>query len=532
MTGLIKDTLGEALVRTAERWPQRPAVIYQGEAMSYRVLLLKARQIAKGLVALGVGRGTRVAVWETDRPNTVVCLYALWLIGAVAVMPNTSLGVDEMARLLRASRTEILLYGSGYKDLSFYQVVARLPPMETLRCAFFIGEDRAPERAPGLKDIQIAGRSVSTDDLRQMSRAISPGDAATLLFTSGTTGDPKGVLTSHYARLNSARCQADDLSAVPEDRFLTATPLFHCFSMTVNLLGAMTCGACILLPKDRHTRTLLECIDQEHCTILCAVPALFQAMLARPDFGGFDLSSLRIGLVGGASADAALMRMFRDRFAYELLPSLGQTEATGGITVASPADALAVKLETVGHFMEHIEGKIVDPCTGETLPLGRVGEIAVRGYCLMLGYDGLPQETDKAIDGEGFLHTGDLGFLDEAGNLHLRGRLKEIINRGGENIDPVEIENCLLADGRIQDVCVVGVPDAHYGEAICACVVLSDGATLDGQALRQLVADQLAYYKIPQYVQYWDKLPGGQRGKRPRSAIRVGACAVIGQKAD
>lgn len=520
MTALRAVTIGDVLAETAQRFPGHPALIYQGRTINYGELIHQVCQAAKGLAALGVKKGVRVAVWETDRPNAVICLYALWMLGAVIVLPNTSLGIDEMRRLLSRAHVEILLYGKGYKDISFPEVVAKLPPIEGMRLAFFIGEEDGAEVASGMKEIFRVGENLSGEEFLKMCRCVSPEDAATLLFTSGTTGQPKGVLTSHYSRINSALCQADDLNAIASDRFLTAIPLFHCFSMTVNLLGSMVRGACLYLPKDRRTKTLLEGISVDRCTVLCAVPSLFKAMLARSDFDHYDLSSLRIGLVGGAMTRADEMRLFRERFAFELLPSLGQTEATGGITVASPQDSIKAKLETVGHFMEHIEGKIVDPYTGKTIPQGATGEIVVRGYCLMMGYDGLPGETQKVIDREGFLHTGDLGLIDQEGNVHLKGRLRKNIIRGGENIDPVEIENCLLDDARIQSVCVVGVPDAHYGEAVCACVVAEPGSSLDSIAVRQVVRARLAYYKVPKYVLFWDLLPEGEQGKRPLAAIR------------
>ncbi len=517
MSALRQITLGRLLQESARSFAAYPAAAYHGRQITYAELDRWSDGIAKGLLAAGIRHGAHVALWATDRPATLACFFGIVKIGAVAVMPNTSLTGAEMRALLRDSDISFLFYGDGYRGVSFPKMVADfVEPAPGSRV--YMGEQEWPDGdAVTLRTLIQRGESISDAGLQDAMRRVSPEDSAAMLFTSGTVGASRGVLTSHYARVNSAIQQAEDLFATPEDRFLVAIPMFHCFSLSANVLGALTVGACLDFPEDRRTLSLLTAVQERRCTVLHAVPTLLHALISRSDFAGFDCSSLRIGLVGGSRMESSQMQAFREKLGYELLPSLGLTEATGGITVARPSDPLRVKLETVGHFMDHIEGRIVDAQSGRPLQEGEIGEICVRGYCVMQGYYGHPEQTRRAIDSEGFLHTGDLGFLDGEGNVHYCGRCKEVIIRGGENIFPGEIEACIAADERVADVRVIGVPDDHYGEAICACVVRGLGAQLDEESVRSGVRQALAYYKVPKHVLFFDTLPANAGGK-----IRLG----------
>ncbi len=518
MSALRNVTVGGLLAETASRYPRGVAVEYGCYWMAYETLQARVDTLAKALLAYGVRGGDRVAVWEDDRPETLVCFYAVVSVGAVAVLLNTHLKSEEAGAQLADTKTGLLLYGDGCGGSRLLQTVRRLPPLPGLKQRLYIGSG---ENGPlsGLEQLADAGRFVSDEALRAAKTAVKPQDCAAILFTSGSMGAGKGVMTSHYSRANNAILQAADLQATSGDRFLVALPMFHCFSLSANILAAMSVGARVVFPRSRRTQCLLETASRHRCTVFHGVPTLFHALMTRPDFERYDLSSVRIGLVGGSYTDPEQMRRFREVFRYELLPSLGMTEATAGITVARPGDPEAVKLTTVGHFMEHVEGRVVDPATGAPLCTGQTGEIAIRGYCVMQGYCGLPEQTRKAVDAEGFLHTGDLGYLDADGNLHYTGRIKPIIIRGGENIHPAEIEACLLADGRIAQACVVGIPDAHYGEATCACVVCADRSMKKDQ-VRELVAGRLARYKVPDHVLLFDDLPVGVKGGVRREEVR------------
>lgn len=511
MKPLKSITLGQLLRETTERYADLPAAKCGGRVLTYRALDDRSDAVAKALLAMGFAHGSHIAVWATDRIETLVCLLGVVKIGAVAVLPNTSLKHMEMQALLSYAEVDCLLYGEGYKDVSFPEIVAALDLPRLKACIQIEGD-------VGAFDAFVrAGETVPDGMLEASKASVTPDDPAVMLFTSGTVGASKGVLSSHYSRVNSGIQQAEDLGASSSDIFLVAIPMFHCFSLSANIFAAISSGACLYFPENRRTKTLLHAIAAERCTVFHAVPTLFSAILARDDFDTYDLSSLRIGLIGGASSSRDQMLAFRESFGFELLPSLGLTEATAGITVASPDDPLLVKLTTVGHFMDHIEGCILSPETGRTVPVGEVGEICVRGYCVMQGYHRLTNETLRAIDENGFLHTGDLGFLDTRGDLHYAGRLKELIIRGGENIFPGEIESCIADDPRVENVRVIGVPDVHYGEELCACVAAKN---VTADEVRERVSKALAYYKVPKYVLLFDTLPCGESGKVLLGALR------------
>lgn len=267
---------------------------------------------------------------------------------------------------------------------------------------------------------------------------------------------------------------------------------------------------------------ILKAVSEGRCTILSSVPTLFHAILCRPDFGEWDLSSLRTGFIGGSFYPTELFRQINDGFGFTLLSSLGQTEATAGLTTAYLDDSLEVRATTVGHFMDHVEGKIVHIETGKNQPTGEIGEICVRGYLVMEGYFGQPEETVKAIDADGWLHTGDMGWLDRDGNLHLTGRLKELIIRGGENISPAEIETVLENCPEIAECKAIGVPDRHYGEEVCLCMVPREGAVVDTAEIRALLIQKLAEYKVPKYIVPLDELPKTVTGKvRPTELAQL-----------
>ena len=313
-----------------------------------------------------------------------------------------------------------------------------------------------------------------------MERAVTPSDTAAILFTSGSISAPKGVMSSHYSRVNSGIQQADDLRATSEDRFCITMPVFHCFCISVNLMASVASGACLCIPKDRHIQSILDTVEKCRCTVLSSVPTMYHAMLSRNKMEGRDISSLRIGFIGGANYPPESFIRIEQAIGpqFTLMSSLGQTECTAGITTSSVDDSIEVRSVTVGHFMSHVEGRIADIHTGETLPLGQKGEICARGYTNMQGYYGRPDLTAETIDAEGWVHTGDLGILDENGNVTLAGRLKELIIRGGENISPSEIELALSRMPEAANSKVVGVPDDHYGEEVCACVIPAEGAAL------------------------------------------------------
>lgn len=502
-------TVSQLLRRTVSRFPERPALVYKGRTWTYRELDREVDRAARRLLAWGVRRGDRVGMWCEGEPNTVFLLYALPRIGAAAALLNTSLQRVELAELLRRTQASRLIVTDGYKELNFPALCQGLtdevPTLEAVLYAGLSGESGGLAPLDGLDEAGL-------EELERAEAAVTPGEIGYILYTSGTTSVPKAVMSTQYSRVNSGIQQAHDLGATEHDRFCVAMPIFHCFCLSVNVMAASAAGACLCLPESRRTAVLLELISRGRCTVLSSVPAMYHAILCRPDFQNWDLSSLRTGFIGGSLYPQELFRQINDGFGFTLLSSLGQTEATAGLTTAGLDDPLEVRAATVGHFMDHVEGKIVNIENGREQPLGQPGEICVRGYLVMKGYYGQPEETEKAIDREGWLHTGDMGWLDGDGNIHLTGRLKELIIRGGENISPAEVE-AAAACPELRECKAVGVPDRHYGEEVCLCAVLREGSRLDEAELRARLTRRLADYKVPKYILFLDELPKTVTGK-------------------
>ena len=510
MAALENITISQLLRRATGRYPLRPALEYNGNVITYHQLDTLVDRYALSLLQQGIQKRNHVAILCETEPNTIILSYALARIGAVTVMLNTSLQRAELTQLLRSADVQYLLIGDGYKDIRYLDLCSGLPAeISCLKQIFYIGQEAC---APFPALLPAPGTS-SFEPVFGVQNQVVPQDTAHILFTSGTGSAPKAVMTRHYNRVNSGIQQAKDLAATCEDRFCVAMPVFHCFSLSVNVFAACAVGACLYLPESRRTEALLRAISFGKCTIFSCVPALFHALLKRPDLACWDLSSLRTGFIGGSTYQEELFMETERQLGFTLLSSLGQTESTAGITTVYLHDPLDIRASTVGHFMDHIEGKIVDHKTGKTLPICIPGEICVRGYVVMQGYYNAPEETANVIDPDGWLHTGDIGYLDNTGNIHLTGRLKELIIRGGENISPREIEAALHGSKYVLDCKAVGVPDDHYGEEICLCIICDPAAPCGESQIRSILSSALAAFKQPKYILFLEGFPVTSTGK-------------------
>ncbi len=507
---LIKDlTIGKLLRDTVLRYPDRPAVKTRTEELSYKQLDEAVDTASRRLLYCGIKKGDHVGILCETQLEEIIVYYALARIGAVNVMFNTSLRAGELRELLDRSRVSVLLIGEGYRGVSFPALVANiLPDCPRLKDVFFIGYGESG-RFRRLSSLEAAPEEA----LKEAEENVRPEDTAQILFTSGSTSFPKMVCGSHYSRANCGRMQAKDLGATCEDVFLGALPVFHCFSISVNIMASCSVGGCLVLPASRKTTVLLSDIRDFKCTIVSSVPTLFFAMMHRPDFKDWDVSSVRTGFIGGSSYSPQQFMDIEEAFGMTLLSSLGQTEATGGITTSDLTDPVDLRATTVGHMMDFLEGRIVDPDTGKICAPGEPGEICVRGYVVMQGYYDNPEETAKVLDPDGWLHTGDWGWFGEDGYLRLSGRIKDLIIRGGENISPVEIENAVMEMGGVDSCKAIGVPSEHYGEEICLCVVLEKGSGLSEERIRNGLSGKLASYKQPRYVLFFRQLPMKPTGK-------------------
>lgn len=500
---LCKKTIGGVLEEVAVRFPDRDALVECEHRICYRQLNEKTDLIAKGLLSIGISKGSYVGILSVDSIEALLLMYGIWKIGGIAMPLSTCYTAGEMMRAADDGELQYMyVENSRYKEVSewFYNskvIVANLGELDRLcQC----------------------GKNIDDETLQKAKKRVSCDDADTILFTSGTTGTSKPALTTHYSRVNTMILQAEALDADENDRFCSALPIFHCFALTANILAAMSVGACLCIVNNHHTDTILGTIQRERCTVLTAVPTLFSALLRKLETAQYDISSLRTGMIGGSTYSPEFFCKICEVFDFILLPSLGQTEATAGITSGKLDDTLMMRAKTIGQLFPHVEGCIRDKKTNLKLHDGEVGEICIRGFNVMQGYYKQPQATAQVIDNEGWLHTGDLGKIED-GYLYYCGRIKDLIIRGGENISPREIEEILIANDHILDAKVVGVPDCHYIEEICACVV-TDG-TINEDEIRSCVAERATYLKVPRYVMIMDSFPTTATGKVDARTIKV-----------
>ena len=514
MLPLIDMTIGTALKDAAKRYPERPAIEYKDSVLTYADLDKRTDTLAAGFLSLGIARGTHVGIWSELNSELLLTYYALQKIGAVTVMLSTALNTEKISEQLRRTDCHWLMMGRFYSQINVAEVRA------AVNAKVIQMTQETTEDGLNLRAVEDMGAAVGEEALLAAMAQVTPADPAMILFTSGTSSSPKAVVSTHYSRVNNGAQQAGDLHATCEDRFCVMLPMFHCFCISSNILAALSVGACLVLARNRHSGTVLRLLDEGKCTILNAVPTAYHAMIAREDFAQYDLRALRTGVIGGGTYTPEQFARFEHKFGMTLLSSLGQTECTAGLTVCRMDDPLEIRSTTVGHFMNHVEYKIADLQTGACLPTDEIGEICVRGYLVMQGYYADPELTAKVIDEDGWCHTGDLGRVDGQGNVHLCGRIKELVIRAGENISPKEVADILLADPRIADVKVIGVKDEHYGEELCACVVPAEGTELTAEAVREIVRGRLEPFKVPAHVLFFEQLPYNTTGKIVLDTLR------------
>ena len=508
-------TIGAMFEATVKKHANRNAVEYKSQYWNYKQLDEITDYMAIQFLKKGMKKGTKAALWVYNRPNALFVLLALEKIGAIPVMLHTSWKAESVERYLDFIEAEYLFYDEGYLEQNFIEFTKSILTT-SLKEKVYIGSDRVLVTEDALHQLSKEERNILSDAKAQ----VQCEDTDMILFTSGSTGTAKGVVTTHFSRVNNAFAQAEFLRASYEDVFCVVLPMFHCFSMSGNIMAALSCGACISFPESRRTKHVFRCIESAKVTILTAVPTFYSALIASEWRKGYDYSSLRTGAIGGAGYSSSFFHKIEKELDMKLISSLGLTEATAGITASRYDEDSEKSAHHVGAFLPHIEGRILKQNTLEACAVGEVGEICVRGYNVMKEYYRLPEETAKAIDENGFLHTGDMGYQDVEGNVHLTGRCKEIIIRGGENVFPGEIENVISELDEVVCVKVLGVKDVHYGEEICACVSCKEGATLSEEQVQEQVRRHLAKYKIPRYVIFMEQLPFMGNGKIDVTKLR------------
>ena len=521
-------TVGDLLTHLAGALPERDALVYaEGPRYTFSELEREARTIARGLMAVGVQPGERVAVWATNVPEWVVLQFAIAKIGAILVTANTSLRAKEIDYLLRQSDAATLITIRGFKDVSYVdalnEIGATAGRLPALKRVIFIGEN-APTGYVPYSELRTQADRVDDTALDACGRAVGVDDVINMQYTSGTTGFPKGVMLSSRNIVNNGYQLGGLLGYTPSDRLCLCVPLFHCFGCVIGVLGAFTHGACLCAVEAFDPKRVLQTIDRERCTALYGVPTMFIAELESPDFARYDLTSLRTGVMAGALCPESLMqRVMTEMHLPEITIAYGMTESSPGITMTPRTASVEQRSQTVGLVLPELDVKIVDPATAAERATGERGELCCRGYNVMKGYYNNPDATRAAIDADGWLHTGDEASFDADGYVRITGRIKDLIIRGGENIAPKEIEDRLREHPAVSDAYVYGVADAFFGEAVAAAVRCKGepGLTdVGSEALIAWCAATLAKFKVPRYVRFVSEFPMTASGKIQKFKLR------------
>jgi fatty-acyl-CoA synthase len=539
-------TIGEVLVQTATRFADRDALVFPqlGLRRSYRDFLADVDRAARGLLALGIGAGDHVAVWGTNVPRWVVLQFASARIGAVLVTINPAYRPFELSYVLKQSDAKALFLVDRFKSSDYFAMLAEVCPelassgpgdlsanqFSQLRWVVAI-KGQTPAGAISWEEMLRRGESVNQSAIESTAERLSPQDPINIQYTSGTTGFPKAATLSHRNLLinvfYSGACQRYS----ENDRICIPVPFYHCFGCVLGTLCAVVYGAAMVVPAESFDPTAtLAAIEAERATSLYGVPTMFIAQLHDPSRKSRDLSSLRTGIMAGSPCPIETMRSVVDEMGCrEITIGYGQTEASPIITQTRVDDPLELRVETVGRPLPGLEVKVVDPATGETLGDNTQGELCARGHCVMLGYYSNEEATREAIDSDGWLHTGDLAVRLPNGYYKITGRIKDMVIRGGENIYPREIEEFLFTHPAVEQASVVGVPDAKYGEELCAWIKLKAAAgSVDDQQIRDFCRAKLAHYKVPRYVKFVENFPQTVTGKIQKFKIREAMCTELG----
>ncbi len=524
---LLGETLGANFDRIAAAYPQTEAVVsvHQGVRLTYAEMRAATDEFARGLIALGVRHGDRVGIWSTNTLEWVIAQFATPKIGAILVNVNPAYRSSEASYALRQSGVSVLLTQVRHKSTDYVEIVREIRPMlADLRTVVLIGDDELNEPLEGAlrwSDVSLAAASVSAETLAERLAETQFDEPINIQYTSGTTGFPKGATLSHHNILNNGFFIGEGCRYTNADRVCVPVPFYHCFGMVLGNLAIVTHGATIVIPNYTFDPVLtLEAVQKERCTSLYGVPTMFIAELALPDFGRFNFSTLRTGIMAGSPCPVEVMRRVQSEMHMaEVTICYGMTETSPVSTQTSVDDPLEKRTSTVGRVHPHIEVKIVDG-QGAIVPRGTPGELCTRGYSVMLGYWQDQDNTAKAIDAARYMHTGDIATMDEDGYLNIAGRIKDMVIRGGENIYPREVEEFLYAHPAVKDVSVIGVPDEKYGEELCAWVILHEGQQATEEEIREFCRGKIAHYKVPRYVKFTAELPMTVTGKVQKFKMR------------
>jgi fatty-acyl-CoA synthase len=542
---LLGETIGDCLDRIVRAHRDRDALIslHQNQRFTYGELQQAADRAARGLLACGIAPGDRVALWSANCAEWLITQYAAAKAGAILVNINPAYRLRELEYALRQSGASLLIAARAFRATNYVAMLSELAPelrtaapgqltaarLPDLRTVVYLGADREPG-AMTWADLLEAGDGVSAATLTERQASLQFDDPVNIQYTSGTTGAPKGATLSHHNILNNGYLVGERLHYTPDDRICVPVPFYHCFGCVMGSLAALTHGSALVLPSEAFdAEACLIAIERERCTSLYGVPTMVIGALGHPAFDRTNRSSLRTGIMAGAPCPVEVMRQVIDRMHMrDVTICYGMTETSPVSFQSETDDTIDRRVSTVGAVHPHVECKIVNSETGAIVERGERGELCTRGYLVMLGYWNDPTATRAVLDEARWMHTGDLATMRDDGYVNIVGRLKDMIIRGGENISPREIEEFLYTHPKISDVQVIGVPDAKYGEAVCAWVRLRDGQSATEAEIRSFCEGQIATYKIPRYVRFADDFPMTVTGKVQKFRMREISVAELG----
>ncbi|MCW2848522.1 MAG: AMP-binding protein [Marmoricola sp.] len=531
---LIEETIGANFEGTVASYGENEALVEvaTGRRWTYAELDRDVNSLARGLIGAGIAKGDRVGIWAPNCAEWTITQYACAKAGAILVNVNPAYRTHEFSYAVNQSGVKLLVSAESHRTSNYRAMVEEVWPRVStgssdggsLERVVYIGTD-------DWAGLVADGEGLPEDAVAQRMSTLEPGDPINIQYTSGTTGYPKGATLSHRNIVNNGFFVTELINFTHADRLCIPVPFYHCFGMVMANLGCTTHGATMVIPAPGFDPGItLRATAEERCTALYGVPTMFIAMQNHPSFAGHDLSRLRTGVMAGSICPVEVMkRCINDMHMAEVSIAYGMTETSPVSCQTRADDDLDRRTATIGRVHPHVEVKVVDPSTGETVERGVTGELCTRGYSVMLGYWQDPEKTDEAIDADGWMHTGDLAEMREDGYCNIVGRIKDMVIRGGENIYPREIEEFLYTHPDVEDVQVIGVPDERYGEELAAWIKLRAGAPqLDAAAVREFASGRLAHYKIPRYVLLVDEFPMTVTGKIRKVQMREETADQLG----
>ena len=535
MYQLSERTLGDWLEYWAQVSPDKEYIVYSDRDLRFTWKQFNERvdDMARGLIAIGVTRGSHVGLWAQNVPDWLTFLYACAKIGAVCITVNTNYKQNELEYLVEDSDMHTLCltdgtWESNYVDMA-YTMLPELRECERghleskrfpkLKNVVYIGQEKF-RGMYNTAEILLLGENTEDDEFQRLRKAVTCHDVVNMQYTSGTTGFPKGVMLTHYNIANDGFLTGEHMKFTQDDKLCVCVPLFHCFGVVLATMNCLTHGCTEVVVERFDPLVTLASVHKERCTALYGVPTMFIAELNHPMFDMFDLSCLRTGIMAGSLCPIELMRKVEEKMYLHVTSVYGLTESSPGMSQTRIDDPDEVRYTTVGRDYEFVDVKVLDPETGKEVPVGTQGEMCCKGFNVMKGYYKKPEATAEVIDENGYLHSGDLGIMDENGNYRITGRIKDMIIRGGENIYPREIEEFLYHLPGVRDVQVAGVPSKKYGEEVGAFIILDDGAQLTVDEVRDWCRGKIARYKIPKYVFFVKEYPLTGSGKIQKFKLR------------